>query len=82
MELERLGVLENLFSFGRKLGHEFVVYDGAFADESLYERDVLECYEEAVDEHFEAFWKPIADFRGEAGPLYPEGILELLVEGK
>lgn len=57
-----------------------VVYDGAFEDESLYEREVLNCYEEAVDEEFVAFWKLIADFLGESGPLYPDGLLELLVE--
>ncbi|WP_227354327.1 NUDIX hydrolase [Haladaptatus salinisoli] len=81
VEVVRLGVLENLFSYDGRLGHELVVvYDGAFADESLYEKDALECYEDAFDERFEAFWKPIDDFRGETGPLYPEGLLELLVE--
>ncbi|WP_458209072.1 NUDIX hydrolase [Haladaptatus sp. NG-SE-30] len=81
IELEKLGVIENLFTYAGELGHEFVVvYDGVFEDDSLFERDVLEGYEESAGEHFEAFWKPISDFQGGDGPLYPEGLLELLVE--
>ncbi len=75
-----LGVLENLFTYAGRAGHEIVLmYDARFEDESLYERTSLEAYEEAGDRHFEATWKSLEYFRSAGSlPLYPNGLPELL----
>lgn len=40
--LRRLDVVENIFTYNNKPGHEIVfVYDAEFADKSLYEQDTL-----------------------------------------
>lgn len=76
--VRRLGSIENVFEFRGEPGHEFVVvYDGRFADETLYERDAISAYEPAFDTEFEAIWKPLSAFEGEE-TLYPAGLLDLL----
>jgi 8-oxo-dGTP pyrophosphatase MutT (NUDIX family) len=81
--LRYLGTLENVFTYNGQPGHEIVlVYDGEFVDEALYERETISGQEdeEAFDGDITAVWKPLAFFeRGEA-PLYPVGLLELLVK--
>jgi len=80
-DLRLLGIFENLFTFLGEQGHELVwVYEGAFADPSLYEREVIECDE--YGSKFEAHWVPLATFeRGEL-PLYPDGLWDLLSQGR
>ena len=75
--LRRLGVLENLFTFNGKPGHEIVlVFDGEFVDRALYEQPVLHGREHDGST-FRAGWKSLEAFRpGE--PLYPDGLLDLL----
>ena len=78
--LRRLGIVENQFEWDGERCHEFIaVYDGAFEDESLYDRESIPAYEPEFDAEFEALWKPVSAFEGEdAPPLYPDGLLELL----
>jgi ADP-ribose pyrophosphatase YjhB (NUDIX family) len=77
-DVRRLGLLENVFEFRGEPGHEFVVvYDGRFADETLYDRDAIPAYEPEFDTEFEAVWKPLSAFDGEE-TLYPAGLLDLL----
>ena len=66
-------------SFDGEPGHEFMmIYEGEFADESLYGREEI-AGRESQGEPIRALWKPIADFAGEgAPPLYPEGLLDIL----
>ena len=75
-----LGVLENVFTYVGRRGHEIVLmYDARFEDESFYEQPSLEAYEKSNDRHFEATWKSLAYFRSaDSPPLYPNGLLELL----
>lgn len=78
-----LGVLENVFTYNRQPGHEIVlVYDGEFVDESLYERDIISGHEdgEGFDEDIKAMWKTLAFFEQGGAPLYPTGLLELLLK--
>lgn len=81
VDVEYVDTIENVFGYGREVAHELVtVYDGWFADESLYEEEAIRGYEEGVDEEFEAIWKPLSDFEEGDGPLYPDGLLELLTD--
>jgi ADP-ribose pyrophosphatase YjhB (NUDIX family) len=76
-DLRLLGVLENVFTYEGKPGHEVVfVYDARFADTSLYEQEVLIAHE--GDDPFRAVWKSLSEFGSGGPPLYPDGLLELL----
>ncbi len=71
-----LGALENIFTFNGVPGHEIVlVYDGRFADESLYARAVIEG--EDLGSPFQAVWKSLDEFQP-GTPVYPTGLLGLL----
>ena len=75
-----LGLNENLFtSPSGQRAHEIVlVYEAELADETLYEKDRMLVTEDS-GATFIAYWKPLDFFqRGEA-PLYPNGLLELLL---
>lgn len=75
-----LFTLENLFSFEGKRGHEIVrVYEGSFADASLYERVQVEGKDDG-DVIFTALWMPLEIFRRGEARLVPERLLELLNE--
>ncbi len=72
-----LFTLENIFTYQGVPGHEIVlVYDGAFADESLYARATLNGHDTLDD--FTAFWKTLDELRRDPRPLYPSGLLERL----
>lgn len=76
--LRLLGVLENIFTFDGRPGHEVVfVFDAAFVDPSFYERRELTGYE-GGDEPFTVVWKRLSDFGPGAPPLYPDDLLDLL----
>jgi ADP-ribose pyrophosphatase YjhB (NUDIX family) len=80
-DLERLGTLENIFEYGNAIAHELVtIYDGTLTDESLYSAEKIQGFEAESESRFEAVWKPLADFEAGDGPLYPDGLLDLLVE--
>ncbi|WP_232700804.1 NUDIX hydrolase [Halobacterium wangiae] len=76
--VERLGILENRFTYGDQRGHEFVVvFDGAFADDALYERDELRGYEADADERITAEWRALDALVAAEEPLYPTGLAAL-----
>lgn len=78
VDLRYLGTVENVFTYDGQTGHEIVmVYDGAFADQSLYERPVIH----GVEDNglpFRAVWINMAEHDAAALPIYPTGLLELL----
>lgn len=78
-ELRFLGALENIFTYQGQRGHEIVmVYDGAFTDPALYEREVFEAREDDGSP-FRAVWVDLtAAARPDHPPVYPSGLLELL----
>lgn len=79
--LHFLGALENIFTFNGQSGHEIVmVYDGAFADPTLYDQPFIEGVEDD-GVPFRAVWVPLAGCDDPlAPPVYPTGLLALLVK--
>ena len=76
-----LGLNENLFRApdGQRAHEIVLVYEGDLVDKALYEVDAMLVVED-TGATFKAFWKSLAFFqRGEA-PLYPNGLLELLLD--
>ncbi|WP_410643153.1 NUDIX hydrolase [Amycolatopsis sp. lyj-346] len=72
---ERLGVLENVFSWRDRPGHEIAfVFAAKFVDQSLYRRDEMKI----LDDPGTARWVDVAEFRDGSKILYPEGLIELL----
>jgi 8-oxo-dGTP pyrophosphatase MutT (NUDIX family) len=72
--------LENIFTHNGEAGHEIVlVYDGTFVDESLYRREVIEGQEDS-GVPFRAVWKSLAEIAAGDWPLYPDRLLERLLE--
>lgn len=82
-DLRYLGTVENIFTYNGQMGHEIVmVYDGAFADRTLYDRAATEGAEDD-GLPFRAVWVRLADCRDPAAsPVYPTGLLELLAENE
>jgi 8-oxo-dGTP pyrophosphatase MutT (NUDIX family) len=77
-DLRLLGVFENLFSFLGRPGHELVwLFEGVFLDQSYYDCEVIRCNEGGAS--FEAHWVPLALLKQQAVPLYPDGLLDLLL---
>ena len=76
-DLRLLGVLENIFTFDGADGHEIVfVYDARFVDASFYDGGAVEGVEGG--DPFSAHWIDPA-IPGNGWPLYPEGLLGLLI---
>lgn len=75
--LTYIGMIENIFEYDGKPGHEIVlVYEADFADSLLYEIQSITCRDD--DGLFIASWRPIIEFDLKKAPLYPEGLLDLL----
>jgi 8-oxo-dGTP pyrophosphatase MutT (NUDIX family) len=77
--LKYLGALENIFIHEGQAGHEIIlVYEGEFADPSIYTKEML-LGKEDDGGLFKALWKPLEDFTNGKAPLYPVGLLELIL---
>ncbi len=78
-----LAVLENLFTYEGKQGHEIVfVFDADFVDEAIYQKEILAFYEEAMSASFTARWMTLAQIEAEKVRLVPEALNELLTKNK
>jgi 8-oxo-dGTP pyrophosphatase MutT (NUDIX family) len=76
VELRLLGVLENIFEYQGKPGHEVVfVYDGRLKDSSAYDRPELPMNEAGWDSP--AKWRSLDSF-GDGCRLVPDGLTTLL----
>ncbi len=75
-----LGLCENLFHApDGRAAHEIVLlYEADLADKTLYEKEEMLSVEDS-GETFRVLWKPLATFRRGEAPLYPNGLLELLL---
>ncbi len=72
-----LGVIENIFVYNGKPGHEIVmVYQANFVDAQMYEVESVRCRNNG--EEFVALWKPMDEFREGKVPLYPKGLIEMM----
>ena len=77
VDIHLLGVLENLFTLEGAPGHEIVfVYDGRFADVSVYKKTSLTVQEDNGDV-LEATWRSLDSFN-EFRRLVPESLPSLL----
>ncbi|MFJ7217221.1 NUDIX hydrolase [Amycolatopsis sp. NPDC098790] len=73
---ERLGVLENVFIWQGKPGHEIAfVFAAAFNEHSFYVREDLKILD---DDSVTVRWIAMTDFRAGTKILYPNGLTELL----
>jgi 8-oxo-dGTP pyrophosphatase MutT (NUDIX family) len=78
--LIHLGTLENIFTYNGIPRHEFVfVYDGEFADLSIYQKASFLGLEDN-GEPFKLIWKPISEFQDNRLRLVPEELLALIQE--
>ncbi len=74
----QLGVLENVFEYAGRPGHEIVfVFDARFSDPSMYQRPELPVTETGSGWRA-ARWMSIEALAAGAEPLYPDGLLSLL----
>jgi 8-oxo-dGTP pyrophosphatase MutT (NUDIX family) len=77
--LRYLGLSENIFAYAGERGHEIVlIYEGDLADRSLYEQEQIVGHEDDGSPIHVA-WKSLEFFRRGSAPLYPDGLLELLL---
>ncbi len=80
VNLRYVQTLENIFTAYGKLWHEvIIIYEGELAKQSLYNRDII-IGQEDNGESFKALWAPLSDFQTGKFPLYPDGLLELLLK--
>lgn len=76
-DVRYVDVLENLFTFEGRPGHEIVlVYEAYLKDASLYKKETFEGRDSGGP--FRAEWKALSTFDPENAPLYPEGLLNLV----
>ncbi|MGA2488925.1 MAG: NUDIX domain-containing protein [Anaerolineales bacterium] len=76
-EVRYLGMLENIFTYEGRGGHEIVlVYDGHLCDSSMYAKEIIQGDE--FGQPFRAVWKRLGEFGPGKPPVYPDGLLALL----
>jgi 8-oxo-dGTP pyrophosphatase MutT (NUDIX family) len=79
-DLHYLGLCENIFAYAGKMGHEIVlIYEGTIADTSVYEQEQLVGHE-LDGSPIHVVWKSLEFFRRGSAPLYPDGLLSLLLD--
>ena len=77
-DVHYLFTLENIFVYRGDPHHEVVfVYDGVFADETIYARTEIVGMEDN-GEPLKAVWKQLSEFGAGGAILYPHGLLEKL----
>ena len=77
--VELLYVLENIFLYEGRRGHEVVfVYDAELSDKSLYGRGEIHGYREEAGAGFVARWRSLAEMEENNMKLMPEGLADLL----
>jgi ADP-ribose pyrophosphatase YjhB (NUDIX family) len=76
-DLAYIGMIENIFTYDGKPGHEIVlVYEANFVDSRLYKLESVRLKDNG--DWLVAVWKATADFRSGSAILYPEGLLGFL----
>ena len=75
-----LGPSENINHNGGAPAHELIfMFEGEFVNSEVYQQDELFGVEKDGNT-LRAIWKPLKEFRRKKATLYPEGLLELLVD--
>jgi ADP-ribose pyrophosphatase YjhB (NUDIX family) len=71
-----LEIIENTFQLDGSAHHEIVfVYDAEFVNQSLYEQDEVQCYEQRT---FIAYWKTMEEINQLGDRLVPDGLSTLI----
>lgn len=77
-DVRPLGVVENMFTYEGRPGHEIVfAFEGRVVEAEVYQRDEYAGIDPDGRRH-EAVWVSLADLRTDGIPLSPAGLLELL----
>jgi ADP-ribose pyrophosphatase YjhB (NUDIX family) len=77
--LQLLSVIENIFVYKGKPGHEIVfIYDAEFVDQSLYEKSVIHCHEHSNQQDFVASWRSLAEMQAQQIRLVPPELITLV----
>jgi 8-oxo-dGTP pyrophosphatase MutT (NUDIX family) len=77
--LQLLSVIENIFVYEGKPGHEIVfIYDAEFVDQSLYEKSVIHCHEHSDQQDFVASWRSLAAMQASQIRLVPLELIPLV----
>lgn len=77
--LQLLGVLENIFVYEGRPGHEIVfVFDAEFLDKSLYKLDEIDGYEQEADIRFKAKWLSLDEDKNGNARLVPRDLVKML----
>ncbi|MGB7338918.1 MAG: NUDIX domain-containing protein [Phototrophicaceae bacterium] len=80
-DLVYLGTLENIFTYEGLAGHEIcLILDGRFADDARNQDDYTVIGTDDDEILYTAFWKPLSFFVEGHAPLYPQGLLDLLLK--
>jgi 8-oxo-dGTP pyrophosphatase MutT (NUDIX family) len=78
--VQSVGVIENIFTYEGKQGHEIVfVFDAEFSDKSLYELDEICCYEQEANIRFKAKWWSLDEIQENGSRLVPKDLANLLL---
>jgi ADP-ribose pyrophosphatase YjhB (NUDIX family) len=75
-----LGLRENLFRApdGQRAHEIVLVYEADLVDKTLYEKEEMVAVEDS-GAVFRVLWQPLSTFRKGRAPLYPNGLLEMLL---
>lgn len=74
--VEQIAVLENVFTYEGRPGHEIVfLFTAELVDKSIYDRDEVGV---VLDEGTPVRWLPLGDVLSGKAILYPAGLAELL----
>jgi 8-oxo-dGTP pyrophosphatase MutT (NUDIX family) len=74
-----LETFENVFTYNGETGHEIVrLYECEFANKAVYERETMQG-EDDNKTLFTTRWLSLSYFQQGNAPLYPDGLLELLL---
>lgn len=78
--IEYLGLLENIFTYEGKPGHEIIlIYDAEFVNKDIYEKEVVKITE-SNDVWCNAYWKKLDEFEEGKLKLYPDKLKQLLLQ--
>lgn len=80
LEPRLVGVVENLFTYEGRAGHEVAfVFRAAGTEPSVEDRDAITSRDAEGLVH-DAAWVPIGELHHGGAPLYPDGVLALLAD--
>ena len=78
--IKYLGLLENIFTYEGKPGHEIIlVYDAEFVNKEMYKKNAVNITE-SKDVWCYAYWKNLGEFGAGKLKLYPDNLKQLLLQ--